>query len=161
VSAHSDPDRAAELLVKAARLMASRLGDGGRIVARGAGRTLADARHVAVEFLHPVIVGKPALPALVGGAMADGGDLIDVLPVDVVVGIAYGGATLAGRVDVAISDKPVPGAEVQIELPSSEAAAKHAAVVSYHVLWEMTHPPSTRRCRGGGPGRRPPPARCG
>ena len=45
--------------------MAERFARGGRLIAFG--RTPAarsDARHVAVEFVHPVIVGKRALPAL-------------------------------------------------------------------------------------------------
>ena len=33
----------------------------------------SDARHVAVEFVHPVIVGKRALPAI--GLAAEGGPL--------------------------------------------------------------------------------------
>ena len=41
--------------------MAQRFGRGGRLLAVG---EESDARHVAVEFVHPVIVGKRALPAL-------------------------------------------------------------------------------------------------
>jgi D-sedoheptulose 7-phosphate isomerase len=41
--------------------MAQRFLRGGRILAVG---EESDARHVAVEFVHPVIVGKRALPAL-------------------------------------------------------------------------------------------------
>ena len=41
--------------------MAQRFGRGGRLLAAG---EESDARHVAVEFVHPVIVGKRALPAL-------------------------------------------------------------------------------------------------
>ncbi len=37
---------------------------GGRLVAFGAGAAATDAQHVSVEFVHPVIVGKRALPAL-------------------------------------------------------------------------------------------------
>ena len=45
--------------------MAERFARGGRLVAFGARRrTWSDVRHVAVEFVHPVIVGKRALPAL-------------------------------------------------------------------------------------------------
>ena len=41
--------------------MAQRFLRGGRLLAVG---EESDARHVAVEFVHPVIVGKRALPAL-------------------------------------------------------------------------------------------------
>ena len=37
---------------------------GGRLVVFGNGGAAADAQHIAVEFVHPVIVGKRALPAL-------------------------------------------------------------------------------------------------
>ena len=56
--------------------MSERFAAGGRLIAAGsspAGRS--DARHVAVEFVHPVIVGKRALPAigLAGGGRTAGG----------------------------------------------------------------------------------------
>ena len=37
---------------------------GGRLLAFGRGPYATDAQHVSVEFVHPVIVGKRALPAL-------------------------------------------------------------------------------------------------
>ena len=37
---------------------------GGRLIAFGNGAAAADAAHLAVEFVHPVTVGKPALPAI-------------------------------------------------------------------------------------------------
>ena len=52
--------------------MAERFARGGRLLAarRHAGAR-SDVRHVAVEFVHPVIVGKRALPAL--GLTLEGG----------------------------------------------------------------------------------------
>jgi len=44
--------------------MASRFHQGGKLVVFGAGGPSTDAAHVAVEFVHPVIVGKRALPAI-------------------------------------------------------------------------------------------------
>ena len=45
--------------------MAERFSRGGRLIACGATPAdRSDVRHVAVEFVHPVIVGKRALPAL-------------------------------------------------------------------------------------------------
>src|SRR5437660_7350536 len=44
--------------------MARRFHQGGRLLAFGNGASATDAQHVAVEFIHPVIVGKRALPAL-------------------------------------------------------------------------------------------------
>jgi D-sedoheptulose 7-phosphate isomerase len=44
--------------------MAIRFHQGGKLVVFGTGGASADAQHVAVEFVHPVIVGKRALPAI-------------------------------------------------------------------------------------------------
>jgi D-sedoheptulose 7-phosphate isomerase len=44
--------------------MAIRFHQGGKLVVFGVGGPSTDAQHVAVEFVHPVIVGKRALPAI-------------------------------------------------------------------------------------------------
>jgi D-sedoheptulose 7-phosphate isomerase len=44
--------------------MAVRFHRGGKLVVFGVGAPSTDAQHVAVEFVHPVIVGKRALPAI-------------------------------------------------------------------------------------------------
>jgi D-sedoheptulose 7-phosphate isomerase len=44
--------------------MAIRFHRGGKLVVFGIGAASTDAQHVAVEFVHPVIVGKRALPAI-------------------------------------------------------------------------------------------------
>ena len=44
--------------------MALRFHRGGRLVCFGNGSAAADAAHIVVEFVHPVIVGKRALPAV-------------------------------------------------------------------------------------------------
>ncbi|HEU0089800.1 MAG TPA: SIS domain-containing protein [Pseudonocardiaceae bacterium] len=44
--------------------MAVRFHGGGTLVVFGNGAASTDAQHVAVEFVHPVIVGKRALPAI-------------------------------------------------------------------------------------------------
>src|SRR5579884_1308526 len=51
-------------LAHACREMATRFMRGGRLLAFGRGPYATDAMHVSVEFIHPVIVGKRALPAL-------------------------------------------------------------------------------------------------
>jgi D-sedoheptulose 7-phosphate isomerase len=43
--------------------MARRFAAGGRLMVFGNGSSATDAAHIAVEFVHPVIVGKRALPA--------------------------------------------------------------------------------------------------
>ena len=54
----------AERIAEACWAMARRFHAGGRLLAFGNGACATDAQHVAVEFVHPVIVGKRALPAL-------------------------------------------------------------------------------------------------
>jgi D-sedoheptulose 7-phosphate isomerase len=44
--------------------MAVRFHRGGKLIVFGDGGCATDAGHIAVEFIHPVIVGKRALPAL-------------------------------------------------------------------------------------------------
>lgn len=57
-------EREALPLAFACREMAERFLRGGRLLAFGQGPYATDAMHVSVEFIHPVIVGKRALPAL-------------------------------------------------------------------------------------------------
>lgn len=54
----------ATALALACRDMAAHFTRGGRLLVFGNGAGATDAQHVAVEFVHPVIVGKRALPAL-------------------------------------------------------------------------------------------------
>lgn len=54
----------AERVARACHDMAVRFHRGGKLVVFGAGGPTTDAQHVAVEFVHPVIVGKRALPAM-------------------------------------------------------------------------------------------------
>jgi D-sedoheptulose 7-phosphate isomerase len=56
--------REAPRLAEACRAMSERFLRGGRLLAFGRGPYATDAQHVSVEFVHPVIVGKRALPAL-------------------------------------------------------------------------------------------------
>lgn len=51
-------------LAAACHEMSERFLRGGRLIAFGRGPYATDAQHVSVEFVHPVIVGKRALPAL-------------------------------------------------------------------------------------------------
>jgi D-sedoheptulose 7-phosphate isomerase len=44
--------------------MAVRFHQGGKLVVFGTGSASTDAQHIGVEFVHPVIVGKRALPAI-------------------------------------------------------------------------------------------------
>ncbi|OQO89854.1 phosphoheptose isomerase [Saccharomonospora piscinae] len=54
----------AEPVARACHAMAARFHRGGTLVVFGNGGGSTDAQHICVEFVHPVIVGKRALPAL-------------------------------------------------------------------------------------------------
>jgi D-sedoheptulose 7-phosphate isomerase len=54
----------ADAVAAACHAMAVRFHQGGKLVVFGTGGRSTDALHVAVEFVHPVIVGKRALPAI-------------------------------------------------------------------------------------------------
>jgi D-sedoheptulose 7-phosphate isomerase len=115
----SDPVRGlanqAGAVAHACHAMAVRFHRGGTLVVFGAGGPSADAQHVAVEFVHPVIVGKRALPAIsltadvatvTGIAERKGVDAIFAHqlrylagPADIALGISAGGdsgSVLAG-----------------------------------------------------------------
>ena len=57
----------AERVALACLAMAQRFNRGGRLLAFGAGNAATDAQHVSVEFVHPVLMGKRALPAIALG----------------------------------------------------------------------------------------------
>ncbi len=96
----------ADRIARLCHRIAERFARGGRLIAFGySPAARSDARHVAVEFVHPVIVGKRALPALAvtreAGPLAAQIDLL-VLPDDIV--IAFGGETASDRGDTRNGD---------------------------------------------------------
>lgn len=54
----------ADAVAAACHAMAQRFHAGGTLFVFGNGSSATDAAHIAVEFVHPVIVGKRALPAM-------------------------------------------------------------------------------------------------
>ena len=133
----------ADKLARLCHAMAERFARGGRLIAFGASAAdLSDVRHVAVEFVHPVIVGKRALPAL-GVACADVGLL--ARPGDIAmafgdapeVGAAVEAASALGCLTVAFA--PV-GAEWELLVPTHDPfVAQEQVETTYHVLWELVH----------------------
>ena len=128
--------------------MARRFQDGGRLLAFGNGPYITDAQHVSVEFVHPVIVGKRALPALdissfVGPSL---GTLLH--PADIVMGFGppNGDPEVAANLRLA----KARGA-MTLALPGSEGdyfcctdtqdPFVHQEIIEilYHTLWETVH----------------------
>jgi D-sedoheptulose 7-phosphate isomerase len=124
----------ADALARTCHRMAERFAAGGRLVAFGETAVDAsDVRHVAVEFVHPVIVGKRALPAL-------GIDCADVAllarPEDIVMPFGTG-ASVAAALERAVALGCLP---VVLRPPSDDPfVAQEVAETAYHVLWELVH----------------------
>ncbi|HMK89543.1 MAG TPA: SIS domain-containing protein [Methylocystis sp.] len=54
----------ATIIVAAARSLAEVYRNGGRLFSMGNGGSSCDAAHIAVEFVHPITAGRPALAAI-------------------------------------------------------------------------------------------------
>ncbi len=142
----------AERLARLCHRMAERFARGGRLIALAASPAArSDARHVAVEFVHPVIVGKRALPAL--ALASDRDDLLEqsaLLAAPEDIAIAFGteddGGTAARALQAArargcltIAFSPA-GAEWELEPPAVDRHVRQELVETlYHVLWELVH----------------------
>jgi D-sedoheptulose 7-phosphate isomerase len=122
--------------------MAERFARGGRLIALGTSPAArSDARHVAVEFVHPVIVGKRALPAL-GVWTASDMDLI-AAPDDMVLVLdpdEHAVRSAAGRGCLTIGICPHVEADWNFVPPTDDPfVAQELVETLYHVLWELVH----------------------
>jgi D-sedoheptulose 7-phosphate isomerase len=140
--------REAPRLAAACREMSERFLRGGRLLAFGRGAYATDAQHVSVEFVHPVIVGKRALPALDLSMLF--GPWLEALvrPDDMVMG--FGPPEGDEEIRRALVRAAERGA-MTFALPGTEgsyavsAATPNAFVhqelieVLYHTLWETVH----------------------
>ncbi len=140
----AESDRIARLCHRMAERFASR----GRLVAFAATPTArSDARHVAVEFVHPVIVGKRALPAL--ALAGEGGDptaQVDVVcePGDIALGFGEGVepamVVARDRGCLTVGFRRGSRAEWEFVAPTADpAVAQELVETLYHVLWELVH----------------------
>ena len=144
----------AERMARLCHRMAERFAGGGRLLALGLSPAArSDVRHVTVEFVHPVIVGKRALPAL--GLSREGGPLggqVELLadPRDIAIGFGLqeeGGREVAEALESArrlgcltIAFEPGSGAEWELAPPGDDPFVRQELVeTTYHVLWELVH----------------------
>ena len=113
------------------------------------------AMHIAVEFVHPVIMGKRALPAVA----LTGPNLVDLVrvsvqPGDIVIGVgaaadldlrsvmrrspAWGATTIW----IGSGERPTAGGAdhvLWLDDPDPRIPATGGFVLFYHLLWELTH----------------------
>ena len=140
--------REAPRLAEACRDMSERFLQGGRLLAFGRGPYATDAQHVSVEFVHPVIVGKRALPALDLSISSRPWIEAILLPEDIVMG--FGPPEGDPEVWATLQQAHARGA-MTFALPGVEGSYavdaatedpfihQEAIEILYHTLWETVH----------------------
>jgi D-sedoheptulose 7-phosphate isomerase len=142
----------AERVARLCHRMAERFARGGRLVAFGCTPAArSDARHVAVEFVHPVIVGKRALPAV--ALAAEGGPLVEQVrlvaePDDIAIAFGDDRETLdaldraaeRGCLTIAFGRGRAEAAEWTFAPGGhDEFSSQEIVETLYHLLWELVH----------------------
>ena len=135
-------------LAVACREMSYRFLRGGRLLAFGRGPYATDAQHVSVEFVHPIIVGKRALPALDLSLLFR--PWLDAIlrPEDIVMG--FGPPEGDAEVNAALAsarhkgamtfELPGHGGSYSFSPPTQDPLAHQELMeILYHTLWETVH----------------------
>ena len=140
--------REAPRLAEACHEMSRRFLAGGRLLAFGSGSAATDAQHVSVEFVHPVIVGKRALPALDLGQAFETYLPVVLRPEDMVMGFAFPNrdetvaralrlARERGALTFALSGET---GDYTFDPPDEDPfVCQEIFEVLYHMLWETVH----------------------
>jgi D-sedoheptulose 7-phosphate isomerase len=135
-------------LAEACHEMSRRFLAGGRLLAFGNGSAATDAQHVSVEFVHPVIVGKRALPALDLGPEFERRLPVILHPQDMVMGFAFpegdeavqralGVAQERGALTFALAGEV---GDYPFDLADEDPfVCQEVFEVLYHMLWETVH----------------------
>ena len=151
-------DEHADAISRACHAMARQFQRGGRLFVCGDGAQRSDVAHVVVEFVHPVVVGKRALPAIALPDVSSGAArrMLDVMGrhEDLVM-LLTAGAPTGVEVDVLVSARARGMLAIALTGPADSAGieADHLFVVPsrdpyivqethemlYHVLWELVH----------------------
>jgi D-sedoheptulose 7-phosphate isomerase len=140
--------REAPRLAAACREMSERFLRGGRLLAFGRGPYATDAQHVSVEFVHPVIVGKRALPALDLSVLFRPWLEAILHPEDIVMGFgppegdSEVWATLQHAHQKGAMTFALPGIEGAYAVEgATEDPFMHQEMIEilYHTLWETVH----------------------
>ena len=147
-------DEEASRIARLCHRMAERFARGGRLVALGRSPSArSDARHVAVEFVHPVIVGKRALPAI--ALVPEGGPLpaqaaLVLRPDDIVIAFGLEEEDVHGETSQALEHArelgcltvgfaPYGGDWVFVPVTDDAFIRQELVETLYHVLWELVH----------------------
>ena len=154
-----------DAVAHACRAMAERFQAGARLRVYGEGARCSDVAHVVVEFMHPVIVGKRALPAV--ALVASGGQGRRSTPLDRLGTVGRSGdmlmvmtdgspgesdramlahAAAAGLLTLTLiggtseDERRLPAPHLTFAVPSNDACiVQETHEMLYHVLWELVH----------------------
>ena len=148
-------DREAANLARACHAMARSFARSGTLIPFGSGAAATDAAHAAVEFMHPVIVGKRALPAIAPSSDPSGATTLARLarPDDIALGISHGtpGDATAeflaeargrGLLTIAMTGRAAAAgdADYRFSVDSDDPLlVQETQETAYHVLWELVH----------------------
>lgn len=155
-------DAEAGALARACHAMARAFARGGTLIPFGTGAAATDSAHAAVEFMHPVIVGKRALPAIALSNDPTGASALSTLarrddialalshrPGDPAIERFVEAAGARGLLTIEMSAAaagrtatprtgPVP--DHLFAVPSEDpAVVQEVQETAYHVLWELVH----------------------
>src|ERR1700730_19265010 len=140
--------REALRLAAACRSMAEHFLAGGRLLAFGRGPYATDAQHVSVEFVHPIIVGKRALPALDLSLLFEPWLEVLLQPDDIVMGFGppEGDPEVWAALDSARKRQAMtfalPGPRGFYAVPPGKQDPfihQEMIEILYHTLWESVH----------------------
>ena len=135
-------------LAESCHEMSRRFLAGGRLLAFGNGPAATDAQHVSMEFVHPVIVGKRALPALDVGPDFEKRLPVILRPEDMVMGFSFpsGDGAIERTLRVAQKRGALTFAlagevgDYPFDLPDEDLfVCQEVFEVLYHMLWETVH----------------------
>src|SRR5277367_401355 len=135
-------------LAEVCREMSERFLRGGRLLAFGRGPYATDAQHVSVEFVHPVIVGKRALPALDLSLQFQPWLEVLAKPDDIVMGFGppegdldvWAALEAARQRNAMIFALPGLEGSYHTSPPTSDPFVHQEIIeVLYHTLWETVH----------------------
>src|SRR5579872_2877548 len=138
--------------------MSERFLKGGRILAFGRGPYATDAQHLSVQFVHPIIAGKRALPALDLSLVFRPWLEVILKPEDIVVGFgppqgdvlieeALAMAHARGALTLGL---PGIGGSYVLESPTQDPFLHQELIeILCHTLWETVHVFFEHREMGG------------
>ena len=159
----------APAVAECCRRMGERFAAGASLFVMGEGPHASDAQHVAVEFVHPIIVGKRALPAIALssdiGVFTGAGNLdprqsfaapLRALgePGDIALGIcgtaveptirrALAAAGERGLLTILVAGHTAEGdriADIELRVADNDPLiVQEVSETIYHVLWELVH----------------------